>query len=886
MRNLSLLLFLIPAFLCAQLTRVANTTLNLPADLPSPTGYALENALGSLTFNTPIAMASVPGEKDRLFVVERGGTIRVVSNLQTTPSKQLFFDLNAMLSASGEGTLATDGENGLLSMTFHPRFAENGYFYIFYSIRVNDNGSTRTFQRVARLEVYANDPASANPASHTPLISQRDDASNHNGGDLAFGPDGYLYISTGDEGGGDDAYDNARFINKDFFSAILRIDVDNLPGNLSPNPHAQTSTKFPSAVHAGAYKVPADNPFIGATMHNGQVINPNTVRTEIYATGFRNPWRFSFDYPTGRLFVADVGQNVREEIDLVVKGGNYGWSYYEANLNGPRIGSKPASGTWLAPIYDYNHGSGNYQGDSVTGGIIYRGTRLTELYETYVFADYVSGRIWSLKNSGSAWDASLLATDAGITSIGTDPRDGESIFVDIGAGQLKRLVRNGTSGTQPPALLSQTGAFSSLVTLSPAAGIVPYQPNVNFWSDYALKSRWVSVPGLVSKINYSETGNWTFPTGTVWVKHFDLETERGNPTTARRLETRFLVKTASATYGLSYKWRADQTDADLVPEAGVDAVMSVTVNGAAISQTWRYPSRNECRACHTTVAGHALSFNTRQLNREHNYGTQTLNQLTALGEAGYLDTTVPNPGALPAYAAASDTDASLEWRVRSYLATNCISCHQPGGAALGNWDARSTTPTDSANLINGLLQATGTDSANRFIVPGDAAHSVLLKRLRGDAGTPRMPPLASNEIDTEALVLIAAWIAELPQRQSFAQWQSVHFGSPEMPDAGPDADPDNDGQSNRLEFLLKTNPLISTPAFPIQFAKSDEGFSYSFIQPANRAFLIETSTDLQLWSPWSTEGNYLFYPATDLARTLQGTLLQPAQFFRTRVEIP
>src|SRR5205823_3491359 len=150
---------------------------------------------------------------------------------------------------------------------------------------------------------------------------------------------------------------------------------------------------------------------------------------------------------------------------------------------------------------------------------------------------------------------------------------------------------------------------------------------------------------------------------------------------------------------------------------------SVLVNGVPTNQIWRYPSRGECVRCHSAVAGNALSFNTRQMNGSHLYGAQTLNQIQAMSDAGYFAAPVTGVNNFPAFAKASDTSQSLEWRVRSYLAVNCVQCHQPGGEAMSNWDARPTTLTDQAQMINGLLRNPGIDSANRFVVPGDTGHS-------------------------------------------------------------------------------------------------------------------------------------------------------------------
>ncbi len=863
-----------------------NNTLNLPTDLPAATGYTTENALGTLTFNAPIATAVPPGETNRLFVVERGGTIQVVNNLSTTPTKQLFLDLNAVLSGTG-ATLSTSGEQGLLCIVFHPNYAQNGYFYITYDFNLTEGGTAKSFDRVARFQVSQNNANQADPASHTPMITQLDAADNHNGGDLHFGADGYLYTSVGDEGGANDQYDNARYINKDFFAGIFRLDVDQGAGSLTPNPHSQSSTTYPSAVHADTYKIPPDNPFIGATSHNGVNFNANTVRTEFWACGLRNAWRFSFDSPTGRMFIGDVGQDAYEEIDIGQAGADYGWSYYEGNHPGPRIASLPGGTSYVFPIYEYAHGTATFQGNAVTGGVIYRGSKFSELFEAYIFGDEIDGQMWALRQNGNTWTPSLLLTEANIVSFGVDPRNGDTLFCNIGNGKIERLVRSGTTGTNPPALLSQTGAFSNLATLTPNTGIVAYAPNVAFWSDYALKSRWFSIPNPSATIDFNQDGNWNFPAGSVWIKHFDLETIRGDPASQRRLETRFIVKTNSGSYGITYKWRSDNSDADLVAEDGLNETINVQVNGNPTTQTWHYPSRNECRTCHTAVAGHALSFNTRQLNRTNTYPGGPQNQIQYLSDSGYFSSPVSGVNNMPAFAAATDTSQSREWRARSYLAVNCVQCHPRGGAAVVIWDARPTTPTDFANMINGLLSDNRGDPANKFLVPGDTGHSMALNRIEGN-GVPRMPPLATNELDQTSIQLLTDWITQdLPQRQSFSQWQTANFGSSDDPNAAPTADPDGDGQDNLHEFLANTDPKNAASFQPsASVARNGNQLSLSFTQPANRSAVVETSTDLADWTLWDVPGNSPTYAVMPQLRTFDVPSGEDHRFFRLRLAAP
>jgi uncharacterized repeat protein (TIGR03806 family) len=883
----------IPVCGLAQLVRVANTTLALPPEPPAEaTGYTTENAFGSLAFSLPIAIRNVPGQSSHLFVVQRNSGIERVNLAQNTRST--FLDLAAHLNTTGnpQRRLAITSENGILSLAFHPDYNQNGFFYVFYSTNITNvsNTGAQLYQRVSRFQANGtpgayDQAATANPASEVPLISQRDQAGNHNGGDMHFGSDGYLYISTGDEGGGNDEWNNARFIDKDFFSAVLRIDVDILPGSLPPNPHVNqpSGAHIASAVHAGTYAIPADNPFIGATTHHGLAIDTAKLRTEIWACGFRNPWRMSFDDPTGRLFVADVGQGTREEVDLVTAGKDYGWSYREGNLafnSGPGGSTPPAGFNPTAPIHDYARSLGY----SITGGVVSRGARLGELAGSYVFADYGSGRVWSLSESGGVWTSQQLFQDAGnnIVAFGTDPRNGDILYCMIGSGVIKRIVRASGGGTPLPALLSQTGAFSNLANLTPHAGIVAYQVNLPFWSDHAEKRRWFSIPDVVPKMQWAKDANWQFPAGQVWIKHFDIETELGNPASKRRLETRFLVKNPAGAYGVTYRWRADQTDADLVASSGLDELLPS-------SQTWRFPSRSECMTCHTTAAGFALSFNTRQLNRDQDYSGSSQNQLGALAQAGYFSNALTAVTSLPRMVAAGDDTQSLEIRARSYLAVNCAPCHQPGGGGGNTWDLRAHVTTEDTGVVGGVLNNPNGDAANRFFAPGDTAHSMAVTRMQGGGGLSRMPPIGNRVTDTVGVDLLTDWInMELPAWRSFAGWQTENFGSSEDPEAAPDYDWDGDGRSNRMEYLVRSDPKSPDGESLIRIQPSGgETFEIHVPEVFNRSVLIETSTGLSEWQPWDAPGNTPDFPAAGGGvKIIEGSHDDMSRFFRANFASP
>jgi len=856
--------------------RIPAPSLAIPA-APPVTAIQLVNALPGLSFSQPLELVSPPGETRRLFVVEKTGAIKLVPDTTAAaPSQSVFLNLPTLLSSRGE-SLSTASEQGLLGLAFHPAYASNRQFYVFYSVTKTDG---LVYERVSRFLAQAGNPAAADTATELVLIEQRDEASNHNGGGLAFGPDGYLYVSLGDEGGQNDQYNNSQRIDKDFFSAIARIDVDKKPGSLEPNTHPAV----PRDAGLARYAVPPDNPWVGATAFNGAAVAPSSVRTEFWAVGLRNPWRFSFDPANGELWCADVGQNLYERIDLLVKGGNYGWAFREGANPGPKSASAPAGFTYRTPLYEYVHGSGTFQGNSVTGGLVYRGSRLPGLDGAYLFGDYVSGHIWSLRRpaGGGAPVVARIAGEGGVVAFGRDPANGDPLLADIDGSRILRLVTADTADDFPKTL-SATGLFADLADLSPAPGLLPYSVNVPFWSDHALKRRWFAVPDPAARFTWARDAAWTLPAGAVWVKHFDLELTRGDPATRRRLETRLLVKTASGAYGVSYRWNEAQTEAALVPSEGVSFPLTVVENGVPRLQTWEIPGRAACLSCHTPQAGHALSFNTRQLNQTHPIHGFTGNQLDLLHQAGYLANTPPSPLTLPSHPALDDTRYPLDTRARAYLAVNCAYCHQSGGTAPGAWDGRPELALAHTGLIDGSATNNGGDPLNRLVVPGDTDRSVVLNRVAAANGFTRMPPLATSELDHGAIALLTAWIEQsLPARQSFAEWRLENFGSDSSPAGASDADPDGDGGTNWAEFLADTSPVDGAGLLSPAISADGATATLAFEIPENRGFQIETSTDLTTWTPWAVPGNDGVVRPAGLV-TLSGPLDAPRRFFRLRL---
>ncbi len=864
--------------------RIANPSLNVPAS-PPPTSFALVNAFGSLSFTQPVCITTPPGDTQRVFICEKTGLLKVIPDVTAaSPAASVFLDLPAHLSSRGE-SIATGGggdERGLLGLAFHPNYATNRHFYIFYS--VNAGG---LHQRVSRFTTRADNPNLADPASELILISQFDEANNHNGGDLHFGPDGYLYISVGDEGGGNDQYNNHQTITKDLFAGILRIDVDKKTGNVAPTPHPA----IPTDSGAARFSIPIDNPYVHTSLggpwdgtYNGSSVSLTAVRREFYATGLRNPWRMSFDPETGELWCGDVGQNARDEINLIVNGGNYGWAFREGNINGPKSGQAPSNFDTLhhtRPVYDYTHGDGPFQGRSVSGGIVYRGTRISSLAGKYIFADYVSGNIWSLqRNGGNPPTVERIAGEGGISAFGRDPSNQDVLIADLNDNRILRLT-TADDITGFPATLGATGLFADLSDLSPSPGLVPYSINLPFWSDHAVKRRWMIVPDGISQFTWSKDGLWTLPPGTIWVKHFDIEMERGNPASARRLETRLIVKNEAGAYGVSYRWNEEGTEAFLAADEGEDFELPITENGNPAPQTWRIPSRAECMICHTPQAGHALSFNTRQFNLAGDMLGFTGNQLQVLHQHGYFTNAPDSPNLLPRHLRPDEDEYSVEGRVRSYLAVNCAYCHKDGGSVEGSWDGSPHLALAHTRLVNGDAVNNGGDPANKLVVPGDPARSIVLNRVAATNGFTRMPPIATNVIDQANVALLTDWITgELADRETYDEWRTSIFGSD--PEGEPGEDPDGDGLSNHAEYLAGTDPLDGSSAFRPALDATNDDFTLRFELPVNRSFLIHTSGDLQTWTPWDIPGNQGLPVAGGLIEFTR-PIETPRRFFRIEI---
>ena len=489
---------------------------------------------------------------------------------------------------------------------------------------------------------------------------------------------------------------------------------------------------------ANPYDIPADNPFAGNTKC-GPGANANAC-PEIYAWGLRNPWRWSFDPDTDRLWLADVGQNAREEINVIDRGGNYGWRCREGTQDFNTSGC-PTSGL-IDPVSDYSHSVGN----SITGGYVYRGSAIPELVGRYVFADYGSGRIWALQSDGLGGytNDELIDTSFGPTSFGVDT-DGELYITDINSSRLRKIVPAGAPVPDTiPDLLSNTGCTDPADITQPYGGLLPYDMNAPFWSDGAEKERFIGLPNGAT-ITIDGDGDFEFPNGTVIVKNFRLNGDL--------IETRHLMRHPDGIWaGYTYEWNALQTEATRVEGGKI-----VNIAG----QDWIFPSEAQCLECHTSIAGFSLGPEIAQFNRDFTYLStgRTANQLDTIDHVMMFSAPGPGPASiLPAMPDPSDASADLGDRARAYLHTNCSQCHRPRGPTPSTMNLLYDTPLLSTNAcntapLNGDLGLPGA----QLITPGNASLSLIVERTdRRDIHG--MPPLGSTVIDDDGVALLTTWI--------------------------------------------------------------------------------------------------------------------------------
>lgn len=681
-------------------------------------GVALERVYPGLSFNQPVALLQAPLDDSRWFVLEQSGRIIVFDKDPEVTEVDEFADLRDRVDNS-----AGSGESGLLSMAFHPDYADNGDVFLYYQVSRDTGEPVQDDCCVNQLVRYrVNDQGTAlDPDSAEVLLSFPAPYENHFGGHLAFDEAGYLYLSIGDGGSAGDPQDRAQN-TANLWGSVIRIDVDG----------------------EAPYSIPEDNPFADQAAFlcdsNEQMQDKQASGgdcPELYAWGLRNPWRWSFDRATGDLWLADVGQGEWEEVNRIRRGGNYGWNIREGahcyNADDCETGGL------IDPVAEVPQPEFR----SITGGVVYRGEAVPSLRGRYLFGDYITGRFYALTDETGEDGLREIEhldeqTGLNIASFAQDLA-GEVYLVDYNGGLYQVVPSDDNEGEPLPQRLSETGCVDPDDPREPAEGLIPYTVKAPFWSDGADKQRWLALPeGETIEIDSEQ--DWELPPGSVVVKNFYLADAL--------IETRlFMHHTDERWEGYTYAWNEDGTDAERV-----DGGLVVERQG----QNWIYPSGSQCLECHTRAAGRTLGLESAQLNGEFTYPStgREGHQLDTLHTIGVLAQAPARPELADPYEEAAD----LEDRARAYLHTNCAQCHRPDGPTNLDMDLRHTTALADMNVCDVELQSGADDSQLRRLVPGDADLSALVARMTLRNHADQMPPIGSNRVDEEGEALLREWI--------------------------------------------------------------------------------------------------------------------------------
>lgn len=774
----------------------------LPSRTPSGPGsseWDVEPAFPNITLTDTLVVTAAP-TGDRIYAGSRNGLVVSFENDPGAAVAEPLLDIRDRVAVVWDG--------GFLGLVFHPEFGQSGSpfgraFYVYYSSHCSLDASGSTTDLGACNDEYPRESASgffgtylrlsrfealpggliADASSEQVMINIRLYNDSHRGGGLAFRDDGYLYVTIGDQF----RFDTAQDVVDSLEGGTLRLAVDVADAgdgawSCPAGSHAPRRV-FDSLGEASGlyYCVPDDNPWL----------DPEGGLFEEYCSiGHRNPHRLARDPVTDRLWSGEIGEASREEINVIECGNNYGWPFREGKIAGVRPEPDSYLGELTDPVIDFTRD----EAQAIIGGYVYRGAKLPELEGYYLAGDYVTNRIWAISLDESTMTATkTYLTDFSAGNLATWGQDNEGeVFMGsvVGDNPLYALTRIEDPVGDAPSLLSQTAAFADLQEAEPNDFWLPYSLNQPFWSDGAAKTRFIAVPSdgerdtVDEQIAFDPFDNWSFPVGTVLMKHFELPLDEVDPRQTARLETRFLVLgTDDQWYGLTYRWLEDQSDAVLLTAEETEDYEIVAADGSTRTQTWYFPSRLDCLSCHRQGSGGALGVRTHQLNGSPSDGVG--NQLLAWNALGLFSESLDEGSIsmMPASPSTGDVTAPLEERARSWLDSNCSYCHRPAEANAG-FDARFTTPFPAQGLLwTGVRNDLGNPDTV-VIYPGDPTLSAAWQRAAA-VGSIAMPPLAKELPDQPAVDLLGAWIERVDPEQpetglSFDYYEL--FGLEQLPD--------------------------------------------------------------------------------------------------------
>ena len=761
-----------------------------PSRAPGIQGsWSLENVLEGMEIMAPIRIISYPRD-NKMLVSSKSGLVHLLD----TELKELTQILDI------EDRVFKLADAGFVGMALHPDFdpddpeADKRIFVYYKTSPTPEEWSDDGYNRLSSF-VWNNDLGEFDNSTEQILIQQYDRSPWHDGGAMFFGPeDGFLYLSIGDEGFEEHQEVSTQRLDRGLFSGILRLDVDNDPSLSHPirrQPIANGPMHPNWSTYSQGYSIPNDNPWLN---EDGSILE------EFYAIGIRSPFAMSYDEEKQQIWLADVGSDMFEEVNLIEGSDNCQWPYMEGEAITGYL-EKPSDSDFIGFEKEVLYAVPRDAGACIIGGQVYNSTEFSYLNGKYLFADHITHKLMALNVSGGNSEPEMevlipnvrslpvdLPEKGGITGVHVMP-NGEVWLGFMGEdfskpGRLLKLIQN-TAVEEPPARLSELNVFEDLQTLEVRKGIIPYDVNVPLYSDGAIKRRWMAVPNdgvfdeASEQVKFSERDEWVFPEGTVFIKHFDLP-QSEDAADVSRLETRFLIMgEGGKAYGLTYKWNEEGTEAFLLG-GGSSRNVDISEEGEfQYTQRWDFPSRDQCLTCHNDNAKYVLGVKTHQMNKDvynDDIGA-SINQLEYLNGLGFFQSSLrPSSSYLKASLIDSD-ERDLHWRIRSYLDANCASCHRLGGVQDVLLDfrlGRSAGLQEYFNLPTGSHASSGNDP---IIYPGDHAQSELWIRDASNE-TNQMPPLGRTMVDQQYVDSLAVWIDSVEEEDLVIDHELLIYPNP------------------------------------------------------------------------------------------------------------